>query len=56
VAIVKNVTKLGEVKEIIKGHPMVREITTTIWVDDILLCPENFDLQTTRGGEPIGQH
>ncbi len=54
VAIVKNVTKLSEVKEIIKGHPMVREITTSIWVDDILLCPENFDLQTTGGGENVG--
>ncbi len=54
VAIVKNVTKLSQVKEIIKGHPMVREITTSIWVDDILLCPENFDLQTTIGGVPVG--
>ncbi len=45
VAIVKNVTKLSQVKEEIKGHPMVREITTSIWVNDILLCPENFDLQ-----------
>jgi Lrp/AsnC family transcriptional regulator, leucine-responsive regulatory protein len=56
VAIVKNVTKLSQVKETIKSHPMIREITTSIWVDDILLCPENFDLQTTYGGEPSGQH
>ncbi len=49
VAIVKNVTNLGQVKEIIKSHPMVREITTSIWVDDILLCPENFDLKATHG-------
>ncbi len=49
VAIVKNVTKLSQVKETIKGHPMVREITTSIWINDILLCPENFDLQATHG-------
>ncbi len=36
VAIVKNVTKLNHVKEAIKGHPMVREITTSIWVNEIL--------------------
>src|SRR5512139_4126455 len=53
VAIVKNVTKLSQLKEIIKGHPMVREITTSIWVNDILLCPENFDLQAT-GEDTIG--
>jgi Lrp/AsnC family transcriptional regulator for asnA, asnC and gidA len=49
VAIVKNVTKLSQVKEVIKGHPMVREVTASIWVNDILLCPENFDLQVTDG-------
>jgi len=54
VAIVKNVTTLNHVKEVIKGHPMVREITTSIWVSDILLCPENFDLQAAAGGGPIG--
>ncbi len=56
VAIVKNVTKLSQVKEAIKGHPMVREVTTSIWVNDILLCPENFDLQATNGGEKVGQY
>ncbi len=53
VAIVKNVTKLSQLKEMIKGHPMVREITTSIWVNDILLCPENFDLPKT-GENPLG--
>ncbi len=55
VAIVKNVTKLSQVKEIIKGHPMVREITTSIWVNDILLCPENFDLKV-NGEDTLGQY
>lgn len=39
----KNVGRLSQVKDIIKGHPMVREVTTSIWVDDILLCPQNFE-------------
>jgi DNA-binding Lrp family transcriptional regulator len=45
IAIVKNVGKLSQTKEIIQGHPKVREITTSIWVNEILLCPENFDLE-----------
>ncbi len=53
-AIVKNVANLNQVKEIIKGHPMVRKITTSIWVGDILLCPANFELQTTSGDQSIG--
>ena len=48
IAIVKNVGKLSQVKEIIKGHPVVREITTTIWVNELLLCPENFELEQLR--------
>lgn len=43
IAIVKNVGKLSQLKESIKGHPMIREITTSIWVNEILLCPENFE-------------
>jgi DNA-binding Lrp family transcriptional regulator len=54
VAIVKDVTNLSQIKEVIKGHPMVREITTSIWVDDILLCPENFDLIFASGDAPLG--
>ncbi len=50
IAIVKDVAKLSQVKETIKGHPMVQEITTSIWVDEILLCPSNFDLEKTTGG------
>ena len=43
IAVVKNVGKLSQLKESIKGHPVVREITTSIWVNEILLCPENFE-------------
>jgi len=45
IAILKNVGRLGQVKEYIKGHPMVGEVTASIWVDKILLCPENFEFE-----------
>lgn len=45
VAVLKNVGRLSQVKESIKGHPMVREVTASIWVDEILLCPENFEFE-----------
>jgi len=45
IAVLKNVGRLGQVKESIKGHPMVREVTVNIWVDEILLCPENFEFE-----------
>ncbi len=43
IAVLKNVGTLSQIKELIKGHPLVRNVTTTIWVDEILLCPENFE-------------
>jgi len=45
ISVLKNVGRLGQVKESIKGHPMVKEVTVSIWVDEILLCPENFEFQ-----------
>lgn len=45
IAVFKNVGRLSQVKDLIKGHPVVREVTTSIWVDEILLCPENFEFE-----------
>ena len=45
IAVLRNVGRLGQVKESIKGHPRVREVTTSIWIDEILLCPENFEFE-----------
>jgi len=45
IAVLKNVGRLSQVKDLIKGHPLVREVTTSIWVDEILLCPENFEFE-----------
>jgi len=43
IGVLRNVGRLSQVKDLIKGHPLVREVTTNIWVDEILLCPENFE-------------
>ena len=43
IGVLKNVGRLSQMKEYIQGHPKVKEVTTSIWVDDILLCPENFE-------------
>jgi len=43
IAVLENVGRLSQVKDLIKGHPLVREVTTSIWIDEILLCPENFE-------------
>ncbi|NIR87304.1 Lrp/AsnC family transcriptional regulator [Candidatus Bathyarchaeota archaeon] len=45
IAVLKNVGRLSEVKDLIKGHPVVREVTTSIWIEEILLCPENFEFE-----------
>jgi len=45
IAVLKNVGQLSQVKDLIKGHPVVREVTTSIWIGEILLCPENFEFK-----------
>ena len=45
IVVLKNVGRLGQVKEAIKGHPKVGEVAASIWVDEILLCPENFEFE-----------
>jgi Lrp/AsnC family transcriptional regulator for asnA, asnC and gidA len=48
IAVLKNVGRLSQLKESVKGHPMVREVSASIWVDEILLCPENFEFGRLR--------
>jgi len=45
IGVLKNVGRLSQVKEYIKGHPKVKEVSASIWVGDILLCPENFEFE-----------
>ncbi len=46
IAVLKNIGRLSQVKDMIKGHPLVKDVSTSIWVDEILLCPENFEFET----------
>ena len=48
IAVLRNVGRLSQLKESVKGHPMVREVTASIWVEEILLCPENFEFEHLR--------
>jgi Lrp/AsnC family leucine-responsive transcriptional regulator len=48
IAVLRNVGRLSQLKEAIKGHPMVREVSASIWIDEILLCPENFEFTHLR--------
>ncbi len=48
IAVLRNVGRLSQLKDAIKGHPMVREVAASIWVDEILLCPENFEFDHLR--------
>jgi len=45
IAVSKDVGRLEQVKEHIKRHPRVEEVMTSIWVDEIRLCPENFEFK-----------
>ena len=41
----KNMNEMNNLKETIQSHRMVREVKTSIWVDQFLLCPQNFELE-----------
>jgi DNA-binding Lrp family transcriptional regulator len=48
VTILKSVEELNALKEEIKNSPQVRDVKTSIWVEDVLLCPENFELEALK--------
>ena len=52
VILLKSMRELNALIEKIKTLPDVRDVKTSIWVDDILLCPENFELEGLKGGTP----
>jgi len=41
----KDFTRLSEVRDLIKSHPHVANLSANIWIGKVLLCPENFDLK-----------
>jgi len=49
VVVLEGINELNTLIEKIKALPDVRDVKTSIWVEDILLCPENFELEGLRG-------
>lgn len=49
VVVLEGMNELNTLIEKIKALPDVRDVKTSIWVEDILLCPENFELEGLRG-------
>jgi DNA-binding Lrp family transcriptional regulator len=45
VAILQSIDQLNSLKDTVKGLGWVREVKTSIWVDEVKLCPENFELE-----------
>ena len=45
VAILMSLDELNSLKDTIKSINWVREVKTSIWVDEVQLCPENFELE-----------
>ena len=44
IAFLESVEELSRINFRLKGLEGVREVKSSIWIDDYLLCPENFDL------------
>ncbi len=49
VAVLPNMKELNTLIENVKALPDVTGVKTSIWVDEVLLCPENFELEGLKG-------
>jgi DNA-binding Lrp family transcriptional regulator len=49
VVVLEGMNELNALIEQIKAFIDVRDVKTSIWVEDILLCPENFELEGLKG-------
>jgi Lrp/AsnC family transcriptional regulator, regulator for asnA, asnC and gidA len=45
IVVLKDLNELNALHEEIKSLKHVKDIKTSIWVDELLLCPENFELE-----------
>ena len=52
IATAHNMYEMNNLKEKIQSHNMVREVKTSIWVDQFLLCPQNFELEPLLEAKP----
>lgn len=48
IGVMKDMKELNTLRESIKGFTNVKELKTSIWVENILLCPENFELEQLK--------
>jgi DNA-binding Lrp family transcriptional regulator len=51
ITVLHDMRELNILGETIKNIPHVREVKTSIWVGDVLLCPENFELVGLKEGK-----
>ncbi len=52
ISVQPSLSDLGTLRGRIKSIPHVKEVKASIWVDDILLCPENFELERLKEETP----
>lgn len=52
IATARNMNEMNNLKEHIQSHNMIREVKTSIWVDQFLLCPQNFELEPLLEPKP----
>ena len=45
IAIFKDITRLSEVRDLIKSYPHVKGVGTNVWVGEVLTFPENFEFK-----------
>ena len=50
IAFLRNIGELSQLRESILVHPRVSNVTTSIWVDEILLRPKNFEFAIKERG------
>ena len=51
IAMKKDMGEMNRLREHIRSLPNVNEVKTSIWVDQFLLCPQNFELEPLQETE-----
>ena len=52
IAMKRSMNEMNALKEIIQSHTKVNDVQTNIWVDQYLLCPQNFELEPLLETKP----
>ena len=51
VAATRTMNEMNALKESIQSHAKVKDVKASIWVDQFLLCPQNFELEPLLEGQ-----